>query len=218
MGGPSGLVLVPTGQVVRPGWYAIGLNRGSLKAAYGLPLTEAGVALPDLFDSLNAKKWGSGTRGFIKVGGDLFPAAWWWSPGLAAGAENSLRGDSKTFYLAATWDGRIRSWPMEATVGAGTGRFENRAFAAIGIIPASVFGRTMKFIAEYAGRQADFGTRIALSKNLRLDFVMLINAHTYMQDGRKMWTIRLDRGVLGASRTGAVDWSSLKTKKKNPQA
>jgi len=52
--GPSGLVLVPTGHVIRPNWYAVGLHRGVLKANYGiLGYAEVGVTLPDLFDKEN---------------------------------------------------------------------------------------------------------------------------------------------------------------------
>ena len=68
----------------------------------------------------------------------------------------------------------------------------------------SFFGYSLKFVAEYAGRQADVGVRIALSRNLRLDFVMLMNAGPAGEDGDGRWLVKFDRGLLGASTTGEV--------------
>ena len=54
--GPSGGVLVPTGQVVSANNYTIGLHRGVVKAGYGLfDLAEFGFALPQFIELLNAR-------------------------------------------------------------------------------------------------------------------------------------------------------------------
>ena len=207
--GPSGGVLVPTGQVVSANNYTIGLHRGVVKAGYGLfDLAEFGFALPDVYDAPNRKEWADGTTGFMKVGGRLYPDFSWF-PGLAVGAENSLNRSAETYYMTASWHGNLLWWPVEGTIGAGTGRFENHAFAGAAIIPAGFFGRTLKFFGEYAGKQADVGARIALSKNLRLDFAMLMDAYRSEQDGKKKWTIHLDHGIVGASRADRVDWNSI---------
>jgi len=223
--GPSGLVLVPTGQIFRSDCYAIGLHRGMLKAAYGLlGLMECGVATPDLYDQPNATAWRAQTTGFLKLGIDALPDRWW-APGLAAGAENSFWNmavrkadavtgetarEAETYYCTGSWDWRILTWPVEATVGGGTGRFLGRAFGALDVIPTSIFGSTLKFFAEYAGRAADFGTRFALSRNLRLDFAMEMNVDRRVSGatgGR--WSITMDRGIIGASRIGSAGLDRL---------
>src|SRR6185503_7454585 len=116
---------------------------------------------------------------------DALPGSWW-APGLAVGAENSLWNmaqprkrvegavarEAESYYAVGSWDWRFASWPVEATVGVGTGRFLGRAFGGIGVIPMTFFGSTLKFFGEFSGRAADFGARFALSKYLRLDFAM----------------------------------------------
>jgi hypothetical protein len=223
--GPTGLVLVPTGQFIRSNYYAVGLHRGVLKAAYGvLDILEFGVATPDLYDQPNSIAWKTETTGFVKVGYDGWGDSWW-LPGLAAGAENSLWNmavkrrdaitgpaarEAESYYGLGSWDWRIASWPVEATVGGGTGRFAGRVFGAVGVIPTTFFGSTMKFFGEYAGRAADVGARIALSRTLRLDFAMEMNAdRESLPGGGKQWTITMNRGLIGASRVSPVSWESL---------
>ena len=207
--GPSGGILVPFGQVVNENNYIIGVHRGVFKAGYGLlGLCEMGMALPDIYDDPNRKEWADGTTGFFKLGGSIFPSLDWF-PGLAVGAENSLNRSAETYYATASWRGTLLWWPAEATVGAGTGRFGNHAFVAAGFIPAGFFGRTLKFFCEYAGKQADVGARMALSRNLRLDFAMQMDATRVDRDGGKGWSIRMDRAIVGASRADVVNWNSL---------
>ncbi len=210
--GPSGLVLVPTGHVIRPNWYAVGLHRGVLKANYGiLGYAEVGVTLPDLFDKENfsLSLWDNKTVLFVKVGHKISPENWW-VPSLAAGAENSLRRSAETLYFTGTWGRKVGAWPVEATVGAGTGLFSKRLFVGIGFIPQTLFGNSLKFIGEYAGQKADIGARFALSKNLRLDFVILVDAY---DEDRQRWNLKLERGLLGASKVSHANWKNLWFKK-----
>jgi hypothetical protein len=216
--GPSGGILVPYGQVVNENNYIIGMHRGVFKAGYGLlGLCEMGMALPDVYEDPNRMEWAHGTTGFFKLGGRMFPGLDWF-PGLAVGAENSLNRSAETYYAAASWRGTLIWWPVEASVGAGTGRFDNHAFVTAGLIPAGFFGHTLKFFCEYAGKQADVGARMAISKNLRLDFTLLMNATRVDRDGGKGWSIRMDRAAVGASMAGLVNWNRLlhPGKKKKP--
>lgn len=217
-------MLVPTGQVVKRNFYALGLHRGMVKAAYGLfGYVEGGFATPDLYDQPNSIDWKTQGTGFIKAGYELLPESWW-APGLAVGAENSLWNmaqprkaivgpaalEAETYYAVGSWDWLIASWPVEASVGIGTGRFLGRAFGAVGVIPTTFFGSTLKFFGEFAGRAADFGARFALSRNLRLDFAMEMHADQARDSsGVKRWSITLDRGMLGASRISPANWRSL---------
>src|SRR5262245_25303040 len=87
--GPTGLVLVPTGQLQQADQFDVGLHRGVLKAGYGiLGVAEVGIATPDVFDSPKQLAWRGQTTGFAKVG--LRTGGAWWIPGVAAGAENSI--------------------------------------------------------------------------------------------------------------------------------
>lgn len=218
--GPSGLILVPTGQVIKADNYAVGLHRGMLKAGYGVfGVMECGVATPDLYDQPDAAAWRGQTTGFVKVGMDAI-ADHWWAPGLAAGAENSFWNmtvrkqeavtgqaahEAETYYCTGSWGWRVLKWPVEATIGAGTGRFLGRAFGALDVIPTTIFGSTLKFFAEYAGRAADIGARFALSRNLRLDFSMEMHAdHRESGPSGERWSITMDRGMIGASRVGSA--------------
>lgn len=235
-GGPSGLVLVPTGQVLDSNWYAVGLHRGILKASYGLlGYIETGASLPDLFDELDSRekwyiRWGREVTFFMKVGHKFSPSRWW-IPGVAVGAENSLRRSAETLglatrrtlspspkpefrrsaetlYFTGSWGYRLGSWPMETTVGVGTGRFFNQIFVGIGVIPKTLFGNTLKFIGEYAGKKADIGARFALSKNLRLDFVVLMDTFGTGPEAQR-WSIKVQRGLLGASKASRADWRNV---------
>lgn len=114
---------------------------------------------------------------------------------------------------------------METIVGIGTGRFFNQTFMGVGVIPLTLFGSTLKFIAEYAGKQADVGARFALSKNLRLDFVVLMNSFDDAGSGAQRWSLKVERGLLGASKASPVNWRSIarkfglkKRKHKSPEA
>jgi len=229
MSGPTGLITVPTGQVLRANWYAFGLHRGAVKAAVGvLDFTEFGVALPDLYDDPNRHVWLNGTRAFLKVGGDHLPHRWW-VPGIAGGAENSILRltreagistregrksvNQESLYVAGTWYWNIFSWPVEATVGAGSGRFLRRAFGGGSVIPMTIFGSTLKFTGEYAGNGANVGARFALSRYLRLDFAMLLNA-IRDRDRQGRMTITIDRGTMGASQADKINWGAFKSKPK----
>jgi len=201
-GGPTGLVLAPTGTILRGNWYAAGLHRGIVKASYGLfDLAEVGFVLPDLFDQPNATAWKNQSRVFSKLG---FDASYWsaWLPALAAGAENSYNWKNESIYFLGTWYIPFGGWSFELNGGYGSGRFYHEPIGGLGVIPGSLLGNAMKFVAEYAGHQADIGARFALSRSLRLDFVMLIDAFPpVMEGGNKEWLIRMDKGFLGASRS-----------------
>ncbi len=198
-GGPSGLVLSPSADVIKHNWYAVGLHRGVVKLAYGLfGLVEAGAVTPDLFNQPNKDDWHSETRGFVKLAFHA-PERLWWIPDLAVGTSNSIDLSVESNYGVATWYFGIRDWTMETLVGYGTGRFMNEPFGGLGIIPGRLLGNAVKFIAEYSGHQADLGARFALSRDMRLDFVMLMTAIP-PHDEPGEWLIKLDRGLLGASR------------------
>jgi hypothetical protein len=202
--GPTGLVLAPSGDILRRNWYAAGVHQGSLKAAYGLfGLAEIGFVLPDLVQKPGEEQWRTETRGFAKAGWDFRPFGRW-APAVAAGGENNTEFGHETLYGTATWDLKVFGWPVDINGGLGTGRLRNEAFGGFGVIPVSFFGYSLKFVAEYAGRQADIGARIALSRNLRLDFVMLMTAGPRSEDGNEAWLVKFDRGLLGASTTGQV--------------
>jgi len=225
------MIIVPTGQVVQGGWYAAGLHRGSVKMAFGiLSLVETGFVLPDVYDNPNRHAWLNDSHGFVKLGGSVLPSAWW-APGVGVGAENSaarladivgikshtIEGaeNLESVYAVGTWWWKILGWPMEASVGAGTGRFERKAFGAFSVIPASLLGNTVKFSGEYAGQQACVGARVALSRTLRLDFAMLLHA-IQSTDNRAQWSITIDRGTMGASQSGPISWNWLRSKPKEP--
>jgi hypothetical protein len=231
MAGPTGMILVPTGQVVRSNWYAAGLHRGAFKAAVGiLNVAEIGFALPDLYEDPSRHTWLNETHGFVKLGGEVLPDRWW-LPGLAAGADNSaLRlakiaglhnaesrkaANLESLYGTASWWWNVLSWPVEATAGAGTGRFDRRAFGAVSFIPVTFFGNTLKFTGEYAGQAASIGARFALSRSLRLDFAMLLHA-VRDREATHLLTITVDRGILGASQSGPIAWDFFKAKPKEP--
>jgi hypothetical protein len=200
-GGPTGLVIAPTGTVLRGNWYAAGLHRGIVKAAYGLfDAAEVGLVLPDLFDQPNAFAWKNQSRLFSKLGfnaSDYSP----WLPAFAFGAENSYNWDNESLYFVGTWYVPVSSWTFEVNGGYGTGRFCREPFGGLGVIPGNLLGNAMKFVAEYAGHKADIGARFALSRSLRLDFVLLLNAiPPGNNSAEKEWLIRIDKGFLGASR------------------
>ena len=200
--GPSGTVLVPTAQVVRANWYAMGLHRGIIKAAYGLfGISEAGIVLPDIFDMPNEEDFIDKSRGFVKIVLD-FPGNSWFIPGIGAGTENSITRTRGSEYAIATWEYWSPKLSIEGTVGYGNGRFLNAPFGGIGIVPGRILAGAMKFLVEYSAQKAAIGTRIALSKYLRLDFVLLLNAtppETF--EGQNLWLIKIERGFLGASTT-----------------
>jgi hypothetical protein len=224
------MVLVPTGQVVRADWYAAGLHRGSLKAAIGiLDVSEIGFVLPDVYDEPNRRAWLDETHGFVKLGGEFHPSAWWF-PGLAVGAEDSVgwmavkaggknedvkdSPNLESLYAVGTWWWTVLSWPVEASVGGGTGRYEKKAFGALSFIPSTFFGNTLKFTAEYAGAAASVGARFALSRTLRLDFAMLL--HAIQTPGTGRYAITIDRGIMGASTSSPIAWGFLKKAPKEP--
>ena len=227
--GPTGLILVPTGDTLHSGAFAFGLHRGVTKLATAYWGVEAGLRSPDLYDNPNVEDWNDATVFFTKLtvsglirrflGGGPERL---WAPSLAAGAEDSLRhlftatlslgrgrtaageADPRTYYGVASWAFRLGSWPLEATGGLGNGRFASHVFGGLSIIPASLFGSTLKFVGEYAGRQADAGARIALSRNLRLDFGFLLKAWPEPGTAGRHWAVSIDRGLVGASQTGMV--------------
>jgi hypothetical protein len=190
--------------MLRGNWYAAGIHQGSLKAAYGaFGIGEFGFILPDLVDKPGEREWRIETRGFAKVGLDFRPFSRL-APAVAFGGDNNTEMGLETLYGAVSWDFTLFGWPLEINGGAGTGRLRNEAFGGLGVIPVPFFGYSLKFIAEYAGRKADAGARIALSRNLRLDFVMLMDAAPRPEGGRERWLIKFNRGLLGASTTGRV--------------
>jgi len=200
-GGPTGLVLTPNGSLLRSNWYAAGLHRGMVKAAYGLfDIAETGFVLPDLFEQPNATIWKNQSRIFSKVGfngSDLSN----WLPAVAVGVENSYNWQNESIYIAGTWFISVKKWTLELNGGYGTGRFCREPFGGLGVIPGNLLGNAVKFVAEYSGHQADIGARFALAKSLRLDFVMLINAvPPSANQTEKEWMFRIDKGFLGASR------------------
>lgn len=239
LAGPSGLILVPTGTAVRSGSLALGLHRGIFKTAAGFLGFEAGIRTPDLYDDPNSDDWNDATVIFSKLtvsgvvrtllGRDTER---WWLPDVGAGAEDSIRhaltaplnlgrartapgqADPQTFYGVVSWSVLLGSWPVEAAAGVGTGRFEGRMFGGLSVIPISFFGNTLKLMAEYAGRQADLGARVALARNLRLDFGMLLRAWPEPGARGRHWTATLDRGLVGASQVGRIrlDWMWRKPK------
>jgi len=201
-GGPTGSVLAPNATLLRSNWYAIGLHRGIVKAVYGFfDAAEAGFVLPDLFSQPNATAWQNQSRVFTKIGFDASDYSFK-LPALAVGAENSYNWENESIYGVATWFLAVKSWRLELNGGYGTGRFNREPFGGIGVIPVNLLGNTIKFVAEYAGHQADIGARIALARSLRLDFVFLINAvpPSAFDGKRDTWYIRIDKGFLGASR------------------
>ena len=161
MEGPTGLVLSPTGQVVRGDWFAFGMTRGIAKASYGLfGLIEAGFATPDLLENPSKDDWVDELSGFVKVGGAPLPGAWW-CPALAVGAERrGLLTSTPTGYGSASWSAAAGGWLVEAVLGAGTGRFLNQPFGGFGVIPPGLFNRSMKFMCEYAGERAEAGAAL----------------------------------------------------------
>lgn len=200
-GGPTGLVLAPNGTVLHENWYAAGLHRGMVKAAYGFfDVAEAGFVLPDLFEQPNSYAWKNLSMVFSKFG---FQASNYsaWLPSIGFGAENSYNWKNETLYGVGTWFFPAWKWYFELNGGYGTGRFLHQPFGGIGIIPANLLGNTVKFLAEYSGHQADIGARFALAKNLRLDFVMLLKALPPGDNpAEPEWFLRFDKGFLGASR------------------
>ena len=226
--GPTGMVLGPPGQVVQADWYAAGLHRGALKSVIGiLSIAEIGFALPDVYEEPNRRAWLDQSHGFVKMGGEFMPSARWF-PGLAVGVENSagwlatkagiknkdleISPNMQSLYAVGTWWWSILSWPVEASAGAGTGRFEKKAFGALSFIPVTFFGNTLKFTGEYAGREGSIGARFALSRTLRLDFAMIL--HAIQNPGTRRYTITIDRGIMGASTSGPIWWGFLKGKPK----
>ena len=241
--GPTGLILVPTGDTLHSGAFAFGLHRGVTKLATAYWGLEAGLRSPDLYDDPNVDDWNDGTVFFSKfavtgVLRRLLAAGreWGWAPSLAAGMEDSLRhiftatlglgrgrtapgeADPRTYYGVVSWGFRLGSWPLEATSGLGTGRFASHAFGGLSIIPSSLFGSTLKVVGEYAGRQANAGARIALSRNLRLDFGFLLKAWPEPGTGARRWAISMDRGLVGASQTGMVRLNLLWSRPKGSPA
>ncbi len=197
--GPTGLLLVPTGQILQNRRLAFGIHRGVMKMGYGaLSLAEIGVSGPDLYDDPDKKAWKEDSLAFVKLGTEA-SALKWWLPGIACGAENSFAETAEGYYFCATWHAAPFRWPLEATIGAGTGRFEDRGFGAVGLIPAGLLGRTFKIFGEMAGNEADLGLRIALSRNLRLDFAMLFDVVAPEEAGDSGWSITIDRGLPGTS-------------------
>lgn len=231
--GPTGLILVPTGSALRSGAFAIGLHRGVAKAAAGWLGFEAGVRTPDLYEDPNSDDWNDATVLFSKLavtellrriaGGGPESR---WLPDIGVGAEDSVRhaftapldlgrartaadqSDPQTFYAVVSWSVVLGGWPVEAVAGAGTGRFEGRAFGGLSVIPTTFFGNTLKVVGEYAGRGADIGARVALARNLRLDFAMLLHASPEPGARGRHWNVTLDRGLVGASQAGRIrlDW------------
>lgn len=201
-GGESGLVLTPNALLVRHNWYAAGLHRGIVKAVYGLfDVAEAGFVLPDLFNKPNAGAWKNQSRVFSKIAYNAsdFSA---WLPAVAFGAENSYNWENETLFFVGTWFVPVYGWTFELNGGYGTGRFNREPLGGIGVIPGPLLGNAIKFVAEYAGHQADIGARFALARNLRLDFVMLLDAlPPGCNSVEREWMIRFDKGFLGASRT-----------------
>lgn len=207
--GPSGLILIPTGSVIQADRYAAGLHRGVIKAGYGvLGVAEIGVTLPDVFDSPGSEEWENRMTGFFKVGGRPLPSAAW-APAVAAGAENSPKTSAETYFVAGNWHWRLLEWGFEAAVGAGTGRFGNRMFGGVGVIPHPFLGNVMKLLVEYAGEEAIAGTRLALSRELRLDFAMRMDARRIDDGGTRRWSVRMDQGMLGASLAGEIEWRKI---------
>ena len=209
-GGPSGLILIPTGGVVGADCYAIGLHRGAMKGAYGiLGIGEAGVALPDLFDSPGRQEWGNGMTGFVKLGGSPAPDHGW-VPELGVGAENSPKMTAETYFVAGSWHWRGEDWRVQGVAGLGTGRFGNRMFAGVSVVPQLFLGNVMKFLAEFAGEEAILGTRLALSRNLRLDFALRIDARRITDaEGTRRWSLSMDEGILGASLSAGIEWRKI---------
>ena len=200
-GGPTGLVLTPNGSLLRSNWYAAGLHRGMVKAAYGLfDVAETGFVLPDLFEQPNSTIWKNQSRIFSKVGFNISDLSHW-IPAVAVGFENSYNWRNESIYIAGTWFIPVKKWTVELNGGYGTGRFFREPFGGLGVIPGNLLGNAVKFVAEYSGHQADIGARFALAKSLRLDFVMLLKAvPPASNQSENEWLFRIDKGFLGASR------------------
>ena len=205
MGGPTGMILCPSPSLVSGSWYGVGLHRGSMKASFGLfDLGEAGVKLPDLFDRPDNDAWGTLSTGHAKIALQGPGGAWSWLPSAGIGAENSPDRSQETYYATWSWRADVSQWPMELLLGYGTGRFLNNPFCGVSLMPYTYLGHSLKLIAEYAGEKAETGVRFALSRTLRLDFAVLLDAQTTESDGSHRYTLRIDRAILGASQTGQV--------------
>ncbi len=203
--GPSGLILAPNGQVLKHNNLGLGIHRGVAKVAYGLlGIVEAGGATPDLYDDPDLEDWKAGMIWFSKMSVSPAPRKWW-IPSVALGAENSPDRSRETYYVVASWYRRLAGWPLEFTGGVGTGRFSrdgmdsgNDLLAAVGVIPESLLGNTVKMLAELAGPEAAVGMRLALSRTLRLDFAVLMRIQEPTGD-EEAWRLNVSRGLPGAS-------------------
>ncbi len=213
--GPTGLLLVPSGRVLRSAWWAAGLHRGVVKTSVGIwGVGEAGATAPDIYENLNSDDWGSRTILFVKVSGELFgqlgrdeygmaPAWRGLVPVPAAGIENSPYRDAETVYGAATWDWRLIGIQADLHAGWGTGRFNREAFFGLGLVPSFLLGSTLKLTGEYAGQRGISGLRFAISRTLRLDFGMqfAVVPRPAPRDG---WSITMDGATLGVSQSGRL--------------
>ncbi len=203
-GGYTGMILVPGPRLVRSGWYGAGIHRGKLKGAIGiLNVMEAGLVFPDLFDQPALEDWRTDTIGIAKIG-MAPPDRFQFLPAVGGGIENNYDMKRESMFVTAEWDISILGWMFEFCGGYGTGRFLKEPFGGIGIIPGKLLGSSLKFMAEYCARKGIGGARFALSRDLRLDFGLLMDASPQNEETKgdlETWKIKMDRGLLGASKT-----------------
>ena len=166
--GPTGLINSPTADVLRPGQIALGyyhLEEGSagsftMNVARNL---ELGVA--------TSLYHGHSNGNYINAKFAITPETVL-SPGLAVGIDDMGNNDKRSVYAVAS---KALPFGFRMHAGVGGGRF-NGAFASIEktLSPISIMAGGHSFpattlIAEYDGKNMNYGARMSIISGLKLD-------------------------------------------------
>jgi len=166
--GPTGLINIPSGDVLRPGQFTLGyyhLQDGGV-GSYNTnvaPNLEFGVAVFS-YDGQKSKNYLNAK--FAVVPETVL------APGLAIGVEDISNKDRRGLYAVAS---KALPFGLRIHVGTGSGRF-NGVFAGIEktLNPISVLTGNNAFpattlIAEYDGQTMNYGARMSIKPGLQLD-------------------------------------------------
>lgn len=166
--GPTGLINSPSADVLRPGQISLGyyhLKNGGVGSfnTNVAPNLELGVA--------GFRYDGQDNKNYVNAKFALFPESIL-TPGVAVGGEDLGNRNERSLYAVAS-----KALPLgfRLHVGAGNGRFHG-AFASIEkvINPISILTGnnvfpTTTLIAEYDGKNMNYGARLSIISGLKLD-------------------------------------------------
>ena len=168
MSGTTGLIRIPTADVLRPGQAAAGVYVWQDQSRAGVAL-----GVMEKFEISAADSWRNTAQGPVLINAKVnFLPEGLLLPGVALGIEDADGRDRRSVYGVLS---KALPFGLRIHIGTGTGRFDGMFGAVEKVLnPVSVKGGRAGFpvtslMVEMDGQKMNYGLRLRLERGLRLD-------------------------------------------------